>query len=123
MSVWRLHFFKKCNDFVEFCDPPDPPNQVKSTKLPNKFLQPGDFVVTVRGNDIRGLKSVDIWKEINKVQVEKPLYFLVLKAQSNQLYLQKHLKVSMHSTSISMAWRAKIRLLLLYQSRHRGTCC
>ena len=100
MSVWRLHFFKKCNDFVEFCDPPDPPNQVKSTKLPNTFLQPGDFVVTVRGNDIRGLKSVDIWKEINKVQVEKPLYFLVLKAQSNQLYLQKHLKVSMHSTSI-----------------------
>ena len=96
MSVFRVHFFKKCNNFVEF--ETDIPNKVKSSTLPQDLLEPGDFVLTVRAQDIRGFKSGEIKKLLSKIPFEKPLYFLVLKAKSNPLYLQKQLKVSMHFT-------------------------
>ena len=94
MSVWRVHFFKKCNNFLELDG-----NKVISSTLPQDLLEPGDFILTIRGVDIRGLKSVNIKKLLSKIELEKPLYFLVLKANSNPLYLQKQLKVSTHFTS------------------------
>ena len=91
MRVLRAHFFKLCNPFLTFdtCIP----NKIVSTTLHSDLVAPGDFLLAIRSNDVRGASAKDIKKDLDKVQVGKPVFLIFLRAEDSHAFLNPNAEV------------------------------
>ena len=91
MRVLRAHFFKLCNPFLTFdtCIP----NKIVGSTLHSDLVAPGDFLLAIRSNDVRGASAKDIKKDLDKVQVGKPVFLIFLRAEDSHAFLNPNAEV------------------------------
>ena len=73
------------------------PNKILETDLPKKLCESQDYVVGIRGRNVRGATKKTIKEILSKIQQEQTLYLDILKCVASSELLSKSSEVKLQS--------------------------